>query len=60
MLLAPLVLVSDNHVLPHWLHYHNILSIVDFLHHHGTLPRMILGRPSIVVNINLYLLNTQV
>lgn len=60
MLLAPLVLVSDYHVLPSWLHYHHILAIVDFLHHHGTLPRMILCRPSIVVNIDLYLLNAQV
>ena len=61
MLLAPLMLVSNNHVVPRWLHNHHILAIVDLLHHHGALPRMILGRrPSILVNLNLYLLDAQV
>ena len=61
MLLAPLVLVSYNHILSRWLHNHHVLAIVDLLHHHGPLSRMILGcRPSIVVNIDLYLLNAQV
>ena len=61
VLLAPLMLVSNYHVVPSWLHHHHILAIVDLLDHHGALPRMILSRcPSIVVDLNLHLLNAQV